>query len=139
MAKYRETKQCDRMGCTGRGFFEFASRREQAEASKRTYRCLKHTQPDEWMTPENVSRTVTLTATRLPYVDPQREPSGFLPGLFWVADGRNSGSGFTFGPGFRADAKEFPEGTRLTITATVVLPIATIAALDAPAGSEARK
>jgi len=122
MARYTESKPCAEPGCMARGFFEYATRREQAEASPRPYRCLKHTTPDEWMTPENASRTVTLVATRLPYVDSRTGESSFLPGLFWVAEGRWSGSGFTFGPGFKADAKEFPEGTRLIVSATVVLP-----------------
>ena len=43
----------------------------------------------------------------------------WLPGLFWRAEGAGAGSGFTFGPGFNAHATDFPEGTRLVVTAQI--------------------
>ncbi|GAA0720209.1 hypothetical protein GCM10010199_25560 [Dactylosporangium roseum] len=51
-----------------------------------------------------------------------RKPDEFLPGMYWLPEGGTSGSGFTFGPGFKAHADDFPEGTRLVITAQVLLP-----------------
>lgn len=50
-----------------------------------------------------------------------------LLGLFWVKESRlvennPSGNGFVWGPGFKAYAKDFPEGTRVTITAEVLVP-----------------
>jgi hypothetical protein len=46
----------------------------------------------------------------------------FLDGLFWIKEGETSGSGFIFGAGFRAFADDFPEGTRLEVTAKVEVP-----------------
>lgn len=46
-------------------------------------------------------------------------------GLFWRAEGQEKGgNGFVFGNGFKAFAKDFPAGTRLTVTARVELPLA---------------
>lgn len=58
-------------------------------------------------------REHVLTATRLPHL-PEH--------LFWIASDEKSGSGLTFGPGFKAFAKDFPEGTRLVITARIEAP-----------------
>lgn len=46
-----------------------------------------------------------------------------LLGYYWgPAGGRTGTSGLVSGPGFRADAADFPPGTRLTVTARLELP-----------------
>jgi hypothetical protein len=65
--------------------------------------------------PDNLTTSVTLTA---------------LPGdnryiadkLFWYSPDRRGASGFSYGPGFKAFAKDFPEGTQLIVTTRVITP-----------------
>jgi len=44
-----------------------------------------------------------------------------LSDLFWCA-GSKHGSGFAHGDGYKAWANDFPEGTKLEVTARVILP-----------------
>lgn len=41
----------------------------------------------------------------------------YLDGLFW-----DKRQGFTYGPGFKAYASDFPPGTKLIVTARIELP-----------------
>jgi hypothetical protein len=54
----------------------------------------------------------------------RNNPDGVkLLGYYWgPANGRTGSDGQVSGPGFVADAKDFPPGTRLTVTARVELP-----------------
>ena len=78
--------------------------------AKHPWRCTRHTYPDEVLSASNTTRTTVLTAQRL-----ERYPD--LPDLFW-----GESSGFSFGPGFKAYAKDFPPGTKLIVTARIELP-----------------
>jgi hypothetical protein len=47
----------------------------------------------------------------------------WLDGLYWLEEGtERGGSGLLHGPGFIATATEFPEGTRLIVTAQIEMP-----------------
>lgn len=111
--------KCVDQGCQEHGLFEFDSARERDEAilrwQERPWRCVRHTNPEENLSPNNPIRTVVLTA--------RRDPGLSRPLLFWTREDGTQTSGFRFGPGFfKADADDFPEGTRLTVSASVVLP-----------------
>lgn len=106
-------------GCPKTGFFEYATQREyaahQTSLSTRPWRCTRHTAPDEVLSAENPSRTVTLVAT-----PGERSPDD----LFWKVEGANRlDSGFVHGPGFKAYASDFPVGTRLSVTVHIEPPV----------------
>lgn len=142
---------CGEPGCRERARYVYDLKRDYTEAYQRyaaePWRCTRHTRPDEVLSANNPIRRVTLTATKVRtgwydrdlaayerYManppersygwrptkpDPKNE---FLDGLYWTAEGERPGSGFTYGPGFKAFGRDFPEGTKLIVTAEVVLP-----------------
>lgn len=114
---------CAEAGCRESRILAYGSQREYAEIcqeQKRSpWKCTRHAKPDEVLRPDNPSTTCVLVASRVPMGG---RDGGFLPGLFWLVDGAGSGSGFEFGPGFRAHAFDFPEGTRLVVTTQIVTP-----------------
>lgn len=122
MSKPKRTHRpkCAHNGCGERAFFEFdrVADYERHVRTQREWRCTRHTQPDSVLAASNPERAVTLTASRVP----SRWGDGYIDGLFWLEPEATSGSGFTYGPGFKAYANDFPEGTQLTVTATVELP-----------------
>jgi hypothetical protein len=101
--------KCAQEGCSEWSFFEY---RTQAEASRLyatysgTWKCIRHTRPQEWLTPENPSREITLTVE-------QREHGRYWSGI---------NNGYAHGPGFQAYSDEFPPGTTLRISARLSLP-----------------
>jgi hypothetical protein len=100
---------CTHPGCTDFSLFDCVNRKDYAQqAAKQTgFKCLKHT-GTETMTPDSLTRTVTLEAV----------PRGDCGGsLFW--GGKN---GFAHGNGYRAYAEDFPPGTKLIVTARIELP-----------------
>lgn len=106
--------KCAEDGC-GEWYHSVATtRRDEAETralyAKRPWRCTRHRKPEEVLSLDNQERVAVLTAQRS-----KRYPD--LPDLFW-----NDGSGFEYGPGFKAYAKDFPPGTRLIVTARIELP-----------------
>lgn len=115
---YTLTLRCPTKGCTERPtFYEYTSQREYAEALKdypgRTQACTRHRRPDEVLSVENFVRHHVLVASKVPNVS----------GLYWMVEGaERGGSGFEYGPGFKAYARDFPEGTRLLVTAEIELP-----------------
>lgn len=122
--EYRSTFTCAEPGCKDTQFYIHDTRREQAGAYRRQaekpFKCIRHAEPDKNLRPGNESRTTTLTAVRVPL---RGKPGEYLDGLYWCAEGaERAGSGFTFGPGFNAHASDFPEGTRLVVTAQILPP-----------------
>lgn len=140
---------CAEPTCRERADFVYTLRREQVESAayyaKNPWRCTRHYKPNEVLGLDNREIRVELTASRVrsssydrdvanyerlmagpmsawsPYPprkpDPRRE---YLDGLFWLGGGFDSG--FTHGPGFKAFAKDFPEGTKIHIVVTVEVP-----------------
>lgn len=112
--------KCGHEGCTEFAIYEYYS----ADERKRLYRdydqgrwrCVRHTRPEEVLAAGNPRTVCEYTAKKLP-----ASSGGYLEGLFWTAGGK-TGNGFTHGPGFKAFASDFPEGTVIRVTAEVVLP-----------------
>ncbi len=108
------THVCAEPGCNETRFFIYTSQRQYAEIAadqqRRPFRCSRHDEPDQVLRPDNLSRSTALIATRI------------RDRLYWLPEGRTSGgSGFSFGPGFKAHADDFPEGARLVVEARVDL------------------
>lgn len=112
---------CSQTGCTEAGWFEYDTQREAVEhareLTRRPYLCVRHRDADEVLAEGNAERVHVLVASKVPFRDGES-----LPGLYWLPEGGTSGSGFAHGPGFKAFAKDFPEGTRLVVTARVEPP-----------------
>jgi len=106
--EYTIRLQCTHEGCTERSFTTASTRREETEIrqhyAKSPYRCTRHTAPDEVLSLDNLERTTVLVSNEKSY------------GKFWDRQG------FVYGPGFQAYASDFPEGTRLIISARIELP-----------------
>lgn len=112
--------RCAEDGCVEAVFYDYNSNADYARMHKahtaHPWKCSRHRNPEQVLTPTNTARTVVLTAERS-----KRYPE--LTKLFWREDGEaDVGSGFTFGHGFKAHADDFPEGSRLTITITAEMP-----------------
>ena len=123
--EYTIRRKCTHNGCKEWTFTTATTRREEAEIrlrhSKSPYLCVRHTEPDEVLSADNLERTTTVTAGKvvarpLPGIDLPGEVR-YLDGLSW-----SSGSGFTYGLGFKAYASDFPPGTKLIVTARIELP-----------------
>lgn len=112
-----EHTRCHHAGCPESTFLRYESRKEVREgyAYRSKWMCSRHTKPESVLTPENPSISVKIEKVNKKVMS---EPGKVL-GMFW--DGSN---GFASGTGFKAWAKDFPEGAILTITctATVIIP-----------------
>ena len=140
---------CAEPSCREHANFVYGLRQDQAESAryyaKNPWRCSRHVKPNEVLALDNREIRVELTASRVRNKsydhdvanyerlmaspapawssDPPRKPDPsreYLDGLFWLGGGLSSG--FTFGPGFKAFANDFPEGTKIVITATLEVP-----------------
>ena len=122
MARATNRYPCAEQNCHEVGFFDYDTKTRAREHARELHnrggwRCTRHTKPDEVLSPTNTTRIATLSAERS-----KRYPD-LGAKLFWREEGREfEGSGFTFGPGFKAWADDFPEGTTITTTTTVTLP-----------------
>lgn len=101
---------CTFDGCSERGFTEYANARELGEAIEKgkRWRCVRHrsNDGDDVLTadhPKLVAEEVVIEETY---------------GRFWK--GPDATSGFTYGPGFKAFAEDWPVGTRLRVTAEII-------------------
>lgn len=112
MAKYSTRVKCGYDGCAELAFFEADTRKEQSSQYERygngKWRCVRHSQPADVLGLNNRSRTVEMTIFDEPH------------GRYWGV--AKAGSGFVYGPGFKAFAEDFPPGTQLRVTAEVILP-----------------
>lgn len=117
-----ERVPCAETGCPEVSWREHETQRERAADWKRRqehpWRCSRHSRPDEVLSETNAVREQVLVASKVP-----SRFGGFLDGLFWIPEGdENGGSRSCHGQGFRAFTEDFPEGTRLVVTARVELP-----------------
>ena len=80
----------------------------------RNWKCIRHSQPDRVLSPTNSVRKVTAVATK-------SKNTNLNGKLFWEGKGFLNSS-FVSGPGFKVFANDFPEGTTLTVTATITTP-----------------
>lgn len=105
--KYTLNKPCEHEGCTEVGHWSFDTRQEyiNGERSHRNYKCLRHSNADEVLSVDKTQTEVVMVLKK----------SGVCKdGLYW-----DGSSGFAHGPGFMAWAKDFPEGTKLIVTARI--------------------
>lgn len=105
------TFRCAEPGCREHGLFSYRTQEESrslADEFRNGWRCSRHRNPEAVLSAENPERVTVLEAIAA---------GNGATGLFW--DGMN---GFSFGPGFKAWAKDFPEGTKLIVTARIELP-----------------
>ncbi len=103
---------CASKPCPEFGYWEFANQREYLDHAKRVreWRCLRHDHPEKVLSLENPRREwISEPAARS-----ERFPD--LPDLFFGSHG------FLHGDGYYAYAKDFPAGTRIRVTAEVLLP-----------------
>lgn len=113
--EYIERFQCAHAGCKEWFHYRYETKKAAREGVKRNAggKCVRHLD-DSTLALDKPTSTKTLVASKVPY-----DETRMLDGLFWCEPGSKNGSGFTFGPGFRAFASDFPEGTTITITATI--------------------
>lgn len=108
--KYTVTVRCGHDGCQEWRPYAADTRSEARELSIKQgsgqWRCARHARMHELLSVDHTTKTYDMTAIRRPH------------GMYW---GKN-GSGFQSGPGFRAFAKDFPEGTILRVTAEIIVP-----------------
>jgi hypothetical protein len=111
------TIRCAHAGCRETTTYAYGCNREYAEIEadqqRRPWRCFRHNKPNEHLRPDNATTTATVTVTE--YVGRDRKPTGILS---W----KPGGAGLISGPGFIAYAADFPEGTRLVVTARIEMP-----------------
>lgn len=100
--------KCGHEGCTEHATFDASSRAELMRLDRDVgygrWRCVRHSQPNEVLSPTNLVRVWEDTSQQLPH------------GVFFT------NAGFLFGPGFKVFAADFPPGTRLRVTAEIILP-----------------
>lgn len=106
---YTHRVECAENGCREVAHFEYDRRDDYARLASSTlgWRCVRHSRAEQVLSVENRSRETVLT------VRPMEGCRGKL--------GFNGSNGFMSGPGFKAFAGDFPEGTRIRITAQVEL------------------
>jgi len=116
MAIHYYYQSCEHAECKEKSCREFSSRRDYNESIKRNrkWRCVKHSQPEEYLSKNNLNTKVELIVI-------QKES-----GKYWqyVEDAGTDKvrGGFIFGTGYKASADEFDIGTKLTVTANIELP-----------------
>lgn len=109
------TFSCIQKGCSERGNYERSSLKEINELRSKyqnSWKCVRHTNPDKVLSKNNPKRQIVLIAKKS-----RKYPE--LKELFWDDVDGNVGSGFEYGPGFKAYANDFQEGTELIITAEI--------------------
>ncbi len=115
-------RPCSTAGCRETSQIEYTARRD-IEGVSTTWTCRAHDKPNETLSPANRETTAVLVLHPLYVsgyraVDPPR-----LVGHSWGPEGAEKGShGIVSGPGFWAEAQNFPPGARLIVTARVELP-----------------
>lgn len=122
--RHTHTRPCTHPGCTEHSHIEYTAHHELAGINP-IWKCPRHAQPDRVLSADNPETTAVLVL-QPSYVTRWRGDAPELVGHFWGTEGTGKGfSSIESGPGFRADASDFPPGTRLIITARIELPAET--------------
>lgn len=112
--QYLSRFQCGHDGCGEAQTYESTTRADQADQYRRygngKWRCVRHIRPDEVLSLTNRTRTDETVSER------RFSDSGRDIGLYFGHFGSVSG------PGFKAFARDFPEGTILRVTAEIIPP-----------------
>ena len=116
--------RCHTENCRETTLVAYDLQRERREIATSSYyqnwKCARHAKPERYLTPDNTANSVVLVATEKFYAGLRGEQKSL--GLFWVPEGKDTGSGYNFSEAHVAEAKNFPAGTRLVITAYVETP-----------------
>lgn len=104
--------KCSHEGCEEIALYTADDRKHAARLydtyGNGKYKCVRHAHPDEVLSADALVKTYSMRVFR------ERH------GMYWGVD--KAGSGFVSGPGFKAYADDFPEGTEIKISAEVILP-----------------
>ncbi|MGV1682881.1 hypothetical protein [Sphingopyxis sp. NJF-3] len=101
---------CAHGGCTERAHWRYQTRRDLMESfelknySNGRWRCIRHSNPEQVLSPSNLATRAEVTS-ELKYGKHFFGSFGLVSGL-----------------GFKAFADDFPAGTKLIVTAEIVLP-----------------
>lgn len=115
------TRPCTTTGCRETSQIEYTARRDLDTVSP-TWKCRKHAKPDEYLSTTNREQTAVLELHPKYRTNMDREQ--VLLGNYWGPEGEPDKAfhGIVSGPGFWAEAKNFPPGTRLVVTVRIELP-----------------
>lgn len=113
--KQTASEKCHHLGCKEYGHFVYDTMKDYRAGIERRSKwlCTRHSSPERVLSSNNCMTTKQFINK---VVMNKSSPNEVL-GMFW--DGH---FGFLAGDGYKAFAKDFPEGTKLTITATVTFP-----------------
>lgn len=106
--------KCNHEGCSEFAHYNYNTKKEYAEGFKRhnkNYKCVRHSAPNEVLNSTDNLKTEKIL------INGKSKKHPNLDGLFW-----DSGSSFSFGNGWKAFANDFPEGTKIKVTAEIILP-----------------
>jgi hypothetical protein len=131
--EYRSRFNCAEPGCKEMQYYTHSTRADEKETyayqQRSPFRCTRHAHPEQNLKPGNEQTRRVLVASRVKSDFPDiplynTDPDWpYLKGLFWLEEGKErGGNGFSFGPGFTAHASDFPEGSRLVVTAQIEMP-----------------
>jgi hypothetical protein len=117
---YRQTIRCAGAGCKETITYHHQTRRDEAASVKSQqaipWKCSRHLWPDKVLGTVRGTITTVMTVHRRPDARSWETP------LIWAAPGWPFRSDSISGPGFQAFAGDFPEGTRLEVTARILPP-----------------
>lgn len=109
---YDISVKCAHDGCTERDRYHFETRDDMARHFKREpenqHKCIRHRRADDVLSVTNRTRVHVVTNFETDH------------GRFWGKE--KPFSGFVSGMGFKAFAADFPPGTRIRVTAELLLP-----------------
>lgn len=110
--RYTMRAKCGHEGCAEFAIYEAETRKDSDEQYRKygsgQWRCSRHSSPDDVLSEANPLRTIELNIYEEKY------------GRFWGTD--RASSGLVTGPGFKAFASDFPPGTKVRVTAEIILP-----------------
>lgn len=104
--KYREQFYCSHDGCKEQGFGEYETRAACDKYASKKWFCVRHMESN------------TVLSVDRPTIVFEVSSESRSSGIYW-----GGSRGFMHGPGFKAFAEDFPEGTILRITAEIIAPI----------------
>jgi hypothetical protein len=120
---YRQTIKCAEQPCPEKVTYHHQTRADEAASLKSQqespWKCTRHSRPDEVLGRGRETLAGVMTVTFRP------EARSWEPSLIWTGPGFPFVSDEISGPGFRAFAGDWPEGTRLEITARILPPLET--------------
>lgn len=115
--EYSLSRKCSHEDCKEYAHWSYATQKELREYSIKhsKWTCLRHSYPNKVLSFDNPKTEEIVTAKKsLNYPE--------LPNLFWFTEDGKGGSGFNSGNGYKIYAKDFPEGTKIKITAEIINP-----------------